>query len=93
MLLAKVTPDAVTDWKRKVISESGTNPVEQTRARRNVNSFIRNARALFSRKVLKILKEKGVQLPRPLSTGDIGAVSARRSPTSEKPSPDLLVIG
>lgn len=66
ILLAKVTPNAVADWKSKVVSESLANPVEQARARRNVNSFIRNARALFSRKALKKLKEKGVKLPTPL---------------------------
>jgi integrase len=66
ILLAKLTPNSVADWKTKVVSESGANPVDQARARRNVNSFIRNARALFGRKALKRLKEKGVNLPSPL---------------------------
>lgn len=63
ILLARLKPDSVDEWKLKVISAAGNNPVAQGRARRNVNSFIRNARALFSRKRLKRLKERGVILP------------------------------
>lgn len=63
ILLAKLTPDVFDAWKLKVISESGGDPVSKARARRNVNSFLRNARALLSRKRLKKLKERGVLLP------------------------------
>src|SRR2546427_690645 len=42
------------------------NPVRQTRARRNVNSFIRSARALLSRKIRKKLAGQAVVLPNPL---------------------------
>ena len=66
MLLAKLTPTKVAEWKAKVVSAAGTDVVKQTRARRNVNSFIRMARSLFSRKGLKRLKELGVILPDPL---------------------------
>jgi len=66
MLLAKLTPTKVAEWKAKVISAAGSDVIKQTRARRNVNSFIRTARALFSRKALKRLKALGVVLPDPL---------------------------
>jgi len=64
--LAKLTPEAVAKWKATVVAEAGKDPVQQTRARRNVNSFIRSARALLSRKILKKLVEKAVVLPKPL---------------------------
>jgi len=64
--LAKLTPEAVTRWKGLVVAEAGKDTVQQTRARRNVNSFIRSARALLSRKILRKLTEKSVVLPKPL---------------------------
>ncbi len=62
---AKLTPVKVTDWKLKVVAEAGADPVAVGRTRRSVNSFIRNARALFSRKLVKMLRERGVALPNP----------------------------
>jgi integrase len=64
--LRKLTPDTIANWKLKVLSESGQDPVAQQRARRNVNSFARNARALFSKKILKKLAKLNVELPAPL---------------------------
>lgn len=66
ILLAKLTPVKITDWKLKKVAEAGADPMAVGRARRNINSFIRNARALFSRKMLKMLRERGVTLPSPL---------------------------
>jgi hypothetical protein len=48
--LAALTPEAVERWKKDFIQRVGNNPVLQQRARRSVNSYIRNARALFSRR-------------------------------------------
>jgi len=67
LLLSKLTPNAVAQWKAKVLAEATQNPVARQRARRNVNSFVRNARALFSRKILKRLKAKDIVLPSPLA--------------------------
>lgn len=64
--LAKLTPVKVTDWKLNVVAEVGVDPIAVGRARRNANSFIRNARALFSRKLIKMLRERCVNLPNPL---------------------------
>ena len=66
LLLSKLTPAAVAQWKSKVLAEAGQNPVARQRAQRNVNSFARNARALFSRKNLKKLADKGTVVPTPL---------------------------
>jgi len=64
--LSKLTPNAVAQWKSKVLSEAAQDPVSQQRARRNINSFARCARALFSKKLLKKLAEQKILLPSPL---------------------------
>ena len=61
--LIKLTPAAVAGWKKRVLVESEQNPVAIQRTRRNINSFARNARALFSKKILKKLAEQKVVLP------------------------------
>ncbi|MGZ5567942.1 MAG: hypothetical protein ACXWKG_13070, partial [Limisphaerales bacterium] len=64
--LRKLTPDSVAAWKTQVLTESGNNFTSQQRARRNINSFARNARALFGKKILKGLSKMKVELPSPL---------------------------
>lgn len=64
--LRKVTPDAIAAWKIQVLTESGNSSVSQQRARRNINSFARNARALFGKKILQGLSKMKVELPSPL---------------------------
>ncbi len=61
--LAKLTPSAVNDWKDKLIQAAGVRAKERERAGRTINSFVRNARALFSKDIVARLKEKGVKLP------------------------------
>lgn len=63
--LDKLTAAAIEQWKSEFIAAAGKNPVAMQRARRSVNSFIRNARALFSRRILKRLGEVNVTLPSP----------------------------
>lgn len=64
--LSRVTPEAVEKWKARFIADAGKSPIEITRAKRSVNSFVRNARALFGRRVLRRLREMAVALPDPL---------------------------
>jgi len=64
--LEKLTPLAVEQWQRDFVKQAGKNHVLLQRARRSANSYVRNARALFSRKVLKRLRELSVALPSPL---------------------------
>ncbi len=61
--LASVTPDRVDLWRKRFVSSHGTTPLKVQRARRNANSFIRQARALFSRGILKRI---GMEPPHPL---------------------------
>lgn len=69
--LAELTPAAINGWKDRVMAVAGTKAKERERAGRNINSFIRNARALFSRNILARLKEMGVKLPKPLPFEDV----------------------
>ncbi len=64
--LGKMTPNTIAQWKATVLMEADQNPVAQQRARRNINSFVRNARAVFGWKILKKLTAKGTVLPAPL---------------------------
>jgi integrase len=64
--LASLTPQAVELWKASFIRRAGDNHLLQQRARRSVNSYIRNARALFSKRVLRRLKDLHIPLPSPL---------------------------
>jgi hypothetical protein len=64
--LDKLSPKLVNEWKDRVMAAAGAGRKERDRAGRNVNSFLRNARALFSRSILERLKEKGVKLPKTL---------------------------
>lgn len=58
--LAAMTPDRVQQWKIAHIKNAGASLSAQVAARRTVNSYIRCARSLFSRTVLKFVK---VRLP------------------------------
>jgi integrase len=64
--LDALKPEVVEAWKAAFILEAGDSPVERQRARRSVNSYVRNARALFSRRVVKRLKKLRLPLPSPL---------------------------
>jgi integrase len=63
--LAKVTPEKVQRWKKRYLAKAKPDPVSQRRARVSVNSFLRQARSLFSEK--KVLPHLGgIELPEPL---------------------------
>jgi integrase len=60
--LAEVTPEKVSDWKKKFIAKAGNDVIARRRATVSCNSFLRQARALSSRR--KVLdKLKGIELP------------------------------
>ena len=62
--LASLTPDAVRRWQRDFCAPHAGNPLALQRARRNANSFVRNARALFGKAVLaRVTLEPPAPLP------------------------------
>jgi integrase len=62
--LANFTPQKVQAWKRSFLLKAARDPVSQRSAKVSVNTFLRQARSLFSSKILKHLKD--VTLPDPL---------------------------
>jgi len=63
--LSEITPAAVTAWKNRYLEAANENATSLQSAKTTVNSLIRNAKALFSRKLLPFL-EKELELPEPL---------------------------
>tara|TARA_R110002096_G_scaffold342549_2_gene535534 strand:+ start:5159 stop:6475 length:1317 start_codon:yes stop_codon:yes gene_type:complete len=63
--LSEITPAKVTGWKNLYLEDANQNGSKFQSAKTTVNSLIRNAKALFSRKLLPFL-EKEIKLPDPL---------------------------
>ncbi|MAS96153.1 MAG: hypothetical protein CMO55_23370 [Verrucomicrobiales bacterium] len=62
--LRRITPEKVNRWKLEYLKKAKPDPRDQQAKRRTVNSNIRNAKSLFSRKHLNFLKH--IELPDPL---------------------------
>jgi integrase len=62
--LAKLTPQKVQQWKRSFLSDAASDPISQRSAKTSVNTYLRQARSLFSRTIVKHLGD--VSLPDPL---------------------------
>jgi integrase len=67
--LSRLTPEAIHAWRKAFITRNGNTPENEKRAKINANSLIRNARSLFSRKILKHIK--GVEKPSPHPFHDV----------------------
>ena len=52
VLLADVTPQKVSDWQKKLIAKAGNDVIARRRASITVNSYLRQSKALFSRKTV-----------------------------------------
>jgi integrase len=63
--LSSLTPDKVQAWRKSYLERAGADPVAVDRARVSFNKTIRNAKALFGRKLIPML-EKRLVLARPL---------------------------
>lgn len=62
--LERVTPARVAEWQKRRLKAAGNSPVAIASAKRTANSYVRCARSLFSREIVKRLKS--VTLPSPL---------------------------
>jgi integrase len=62
--LARITPEKVQKWKVEFVAQAGEDPRKIRNAKNSANSFLREAKALFSSKLLELLE--GVILPNPL---------------------------
>ena len=68
--LVQITPSKVQSWRQSRINETGKDASAKRKAAVTANSQIRNAKALFSKKILPFLKEE-IELPDPLPFQDI----------------------
>ncbi len=66
--LSVLTAEAVAKWQGRMITEAGRNAQDRQRAKRNINSYLRNARALFNKKLVRKLS---VTLPDPMPFADV----------------------
>ena len=62
--LSILTPSKIQKWRENFLLRAGNDPVKQRAARVSVNSFLREARSLFSPKYLERLEN--ISLPDPL---------------------------
>ena len=62
--LAKLTPQKIQQWKRSFLSNAAPDPISQRSAKTSVNTYLRQARSLFSQPIIKHLVD--VSLPDPL---------------------------
>lgn len=62
--LASLTPEKVQAWKVATLDRARANPVQFARTKRTVNSFMRQAKSLFSQKATRFLVN--INLPNPL---------------------------
>ena len=53
--LSDITPPKVQKWKLEFLGRAGSDPVKQRSAKVSVNSLIRQAKSLFSPKILKFI--------------------------------------
>jgi integrase len=64
ILLARVTPARVSAWQRAFVARADGAPRAAAAAKRTANTYVRCARSLFTRRLLKELTS--VELPSPL---------------------------
>jgi integrase len=69
--LASLLPADIQAWKNRRLRAADTDPLAKRRAITTVNSLIRNAKALFGKKVLPFVEQK-LTVPRPLPFDDVG---------------------
>lgn len=69
--LASLLPADVHAWKTRRLRAAESDPLAKRRAITTVNSLIRNAKALFGKKVLPFVEQK-LHVPRPLPFDDVG---------------------
>ncbi len=69
--LDSLLPADVQAWKNRRLRAADADPLAKRRAITTVNSLIRNAKALFGKKVLPFVEQK-LNVPRPLPFDDVG---------------------
>jgi len=86
--LSDITPELVMQWRVNYINEAGTDPLKQNGARQTAASILRNAKALFSPRLLRNLSLK---LPSPLPLQGVELGKRPRTRYKSKVNAPLLV--
>lgn len=73
--LSWLSASRIQMWKKSFLIRAGSDPLSQRRARTSTNSFLRNCRNLFSKKILRHLE---LEVPIPLPFSEV-AFEARAS--------------
>lgn len=87
--LSAITPDRVQAWKVGFLRAVGDSPTAQASAKRTVNSYIRCARCLFGKGILKFIK---LRLPQPLPFDGVELEEAGSMRYKSRINPNLLVF-
>ena len=90
--LNAITPEKVQAWKVAYLQGKGTNPARIQSVRRTVNSYIRCARSLFSKKVLRFLSVRmptqmpfaGIELEKSGTTKYVSTINVKSLVTEAK---------
>jgi integrase len=86
--LTDITPELVLQWRVRYINEAGKDPLKQNGARQTAASILRNAKALFSPKLLRNL---GLRLPSPLPFDGVDLGKRPRTRYKSKVNTPLLL--
>ena len=94
-LLNSITPEQVSTWRDAYVGRHPSGSEERTHAEHTVNGILRNARALFAKRVLKrvLTKCSNLALPSPLPFEGVEFIPERESDyfyTSEVDAKQLI---
>jgi AcrR family transcriptional regulator len=80
-LLNTITPEQVANWRDAYVGRFPVGSAERTHAEHTVNGILRNARALFAKRVLKrvLSKVSNLVLPAPLPFDGVEFIAERES--------------
>ena len=87
--LSKISPEKIQKWKVAYMAKAGKDPMKQESAKATVNKIIRNAKSLFSKKVLRFVE---LELPRPLPFDDIEFEKEGSHRFHSEIDPELLLV-
>ncbi|AHF89907.1 integrase [Opitutaceae bacterium TAV5] len=81
ILLNTITPERVVEWRDAYVARRPAGTEARVRVEHTANSFIRNARSLFAKRVLKrvLTKCPNLALPDPLPFAGVELLSERES--------------
>lgn len=87
--LSFLAADKIRKWQKDYVAKAGTDPVKIRRAQHTANKFVRNAKSLFSKKVLPNIKDVAVPEPHPFA--DVVLFKSGSMRYESKISPEKLI--